>query len=153
VTLIASDPAIDPPEGIELVAFDELLRSADIVSLHAPLIDATRGLVGARELELMGPDTILVNTSRGGLVDQDALIAALSRRSIRAAALDVFTDEPPKSPQLLEFEQVVLSPHIGGLSDSSIQEMTRQAARNVLDILAGRTTPAIVNPQALDGGG
>jgi phosphoglycerate dehydrogenase-like enzyme len=150
VTLLASDPAVEPPEGIELVALDDLLRRADIISLHAPLIDATRGLLGAHELELMGPDAILVNTSRGGLVDHDALVTALADRSIRAAALDVFADEPPKSPRLLEFDQVVLSPHIGGLSDSSIQEMTRQAARNVLDILAGRTTPAIVNPQAFE---
>jgi phosphoglycerate dehydrogenase-like enzyme len=151
VTMIASDPEVEPPPGIELLAVDELLRRADIVSLHAPLVDATRGLIGARELELMGPDAILVNTSRGGLVDHDALVEALDARSIRAAALDVFADEPPKSPQLFGFDQVVLSPHIGGLSDASIQQMTRQAARNVLDILAGRATPAIINPQALDG--
>lgn len=150
VTLIASDPAVRRSDGIELVGLDELLRRADIVSLHAPLIDATRGLVGARELELMGPDAILVNTARGGLVDHDALAAALATRSIRAAALDVFADEPPKSPELFDFDHVVLSPHIGGLSDGSIQEMTRQAARNVLDILAGRRTPAIVNPEALE---
>jgi D-3-phosphoglycerate dehydrogenase len=151
VTMIASDPEVEPPPGIELMAVDELLRRADIVSLHAPLVDATRGLIGARELELMGPDAILVNTSRGGLVDHDALVQALDAQTIRAAALDVFADEPPKSPQLFGFDQVVLSPHIGGLSDASIQQMTRQAARNVLDILAGRATPAIVNPQALDG--
>jgi phosphoglycerate dehydrogenase-like enzyme len=148
-TLIAFDPGLASADGIELVAMDDLLRRADIVSLHAPLIESTRGLMGERELTLMGPDAILVNTARGGLVDHDALVAALAQGSIRAAALDVFADEPPKSTRLFDFEQVVLSPHIGGLSDSSIQEMTRQAARNVLDILAGRATPAIVNPQAL----
>jgi phosphoglycerate dehydrogenase-like enzyme len=150
VTIIASDPATAPPDGIELVTIDELLGRAHIVSLHAPLVAATRGLIGARELGLMGPDAILVNTSRGGLVDQDALVVALDEGAIRAAALDVFADEPPKSRQLFGSNRVVLSPHIGGLSDVSIQQMTRQAARNVLDILAGRATPAVINPQALE---
>jgi phosphoglycerate dehydrogenase-like enzyme len=149
VRLIASDPVAAPAAGVDLVATDELLRQADIITLHAPLLDETRGLIGEPELEAMGPDTILVNTSRGGLVDQDALVGALRRDSIRAAALDVFEDEPPQAPELFEFDRVVLSPHIGGLSDVSIQEMTRQAARNVLDILAGREGPAIVNPEAL----
>lgn len=152
VTLIAFDPAGDHRRGVELVSMDDLLRRADIVLLHAPLVDETRGLIGRRELEAMGPNAILVNTSRGGLVDQDALIEALERGSIRAAALDVFANEPPTATDLLNFDQVVLSPHIAGLSDLSIREMTRQAARNVLDILAGRNTPAIVNPQALDPG-
>jgi phosphoglycerate dehydrogenase-like enzyme len=150
VTMVAADPVAEPPAGLELMPIDKLLRSADVVSLHAPLVDETRGMIGSRELELMGPEAILVNTSRGGLVDEDALVDALERRTIRAAALDVFAEEPPTSPRLVGFDNVVLSPHIGGLSDVSIQQMTRQAARNVLDILAGRATAAIVNPEAFD---
>ncbi|MGH2712499.1 MAG: 2-hydroxyacid dehydrogenase, partial [Thermoleophilaceae bacterium] len=156
VRLLVSDPAATRRENLELVDLPELLERADIVTLHLPLQDATRHLIGARELGRMDGETILVNTSRGGLIDEPALIDALSRRRLRAAALDVFEDEPPVSDRLRRLPNVVLSPHIAGLSHASIAAMTRQATKSILDTLAGRLTPAVRNPAALasdsDGG-
>lgn len=150
-TILVSDPAAVPDDGYALVELQELLLRADVVSLHAPLSDSTRGMIGPPELARMGPGAILVNTSRGGLVDESALCDALEQGILRAAALDVFADEPPRSERLVRLPNVVLSPHIAGLSDESIRAMTRQATRNVLDVLARRTTSAVLNPEVLDG--
>jgi phosphoglycerate dehydrogenase-like enzyme len=152
VRLLGRDPEATWRDDLELVGLEELLERADIVTLHLPLRDATRHLIGAPELERMDGETILVNTSRGGLIDEPALIHALSRKLLRAAALDVFEDEPPLSDQLRGLPNVVLSPHIAGLSDASIAAMTRQATKSILDTLAGRVTPAVRNPAALASG-
>lgn len=149
VRLLVSDPAVTRSPSFELVGLHELLGRADIVTLHLPLRDSTRHIIGARELERMHPGAILVNTSRGGLIDESALIDALSGGALRAAALDVFEDEPPMSDGLQGLPNVVLSPHIAGLSDASIAAMTRQATKSVLDTLAGRLTPAVRNPTVL----
>lgn len=135
--IVVADPAFASADGAELVTLDELLVRADIVSLHVPLLDVTRGLIGAREIALMRPEAILVNTSRGGLVDEPSLVEALLGGRLRAAALDVFEDEPLLAPELLELSNVVLTPHIAGLSVGSIAAMTRQATRSVLDVLGG----------------
>jgi phosphoglycerate dehydrogenase-like enzyme len=148
-TLVATDPAFAEADGCPLVELDELLRRADVVSLHVPLSASTRAMIGARELALMRPTGILVNTSRGALVDEAALLDALEHGGLRAAALDVFRDEPPRTDRLRRLPNVVLSPHIAGLSDESIRVMTRQATRNVLDVLAGRLTDAVLNPEVL----
>ena len=101
--------------GYRLVELDELLRRADFVSLHAPLTAETRHLIDARRLALMKPGAILVNTARGGLVDEAALVRALEEKRIGGAALDVFEVEPlpPDSP-LRRLDQVVLTPHVAG---------------------------------------
>jgi phosphoglycerate dehydrogenase-like enzyme len=150
IRLLVADPALDGVEGGELVALDELLRRADVVSLHLPLRAATRRLIGARELALLGPEGILVNTARGGLVDQGALVRALTRGGVRAAALDVFEAEPTVPPALFALPNVVLTPHIGGLSDRSVDAMVKLATRSVIQVLAGRPDRrVIVNPDAL----
>jgi phosphoglycerate dehydrogenase-like enzyme len=150
VDLVVCDPAPTGVEGAVPVELDELLARADVVSLHLPLVEATRGIVGAAELARMGPDAILVNTSRGGLVDERALAAALARGDIRAAALDVFADEPAVPPELAELENVILTPHIGGLSVRSIAAMTEMATGHVLGVLAGRPPAgAVANPAVL----
>jgi phosphoglycerate dehydrogenase-like enzyme len=153
VRLLATDPALEALDGPELVPLDELLGRADIVSLHAPLTEETRGMLDGKRLALMPEQAILVNTARGPLVDEAALIEALEKRSIRAAALDVFADEPPADSRLLRLDNVVASPHIGGLSDRSIAEMTRRATQNVLDVLDGQVSDAVVNPEALGSSG
>jgi phosphoglycerate dehydrogenase-like enzyme len=151
VELLVTDPAIDE-DGSTFVAFEELLRRADVVSLHAPLSEATRRLVGARELALLQPSAVLVNTARGGLVDEAALVERLSSGGLRAAALDVFADEPAVPRTLRGLPNVVLSPHVGGLSTRSIQAMTEAATQHVLDVLDGRPDPSVVaNPEVLDG--
>ncbi|HKG39318.1 MAG TPA: phosphoglycerate dehydrogenase [Conexibacter sp.] len=147
--LLVCDPVAEPQEGIELVELDELLRRSEVVSLHAPLLAETENLIGARELALMRDDAILLNTSRGRLIDEDALFVALRDGSLRGAALDVFADEPPAGSPLLELPNIVLSPHIGGISERSMATMTRQATASVVDVLAGREPVGVLNPAAL----
>ncbi len=127
---------------------EELLAWADVVTLHAPLTPATRGLIGTAELAAMRPDAILVNASRGGLVDEPALVDALASGRLRAAALDVFADEPPTNGALMRLPNVVLSPHIGGLSREAIDSMARCCVQQVLDVLDGRRPDGVVNPDA-----
>jgi phosphoglycerate dehydrogenase-like enzyme len=141
--------ACDPAEP-DTVALDELLERADVVSLHLPLTDATRGIVGAAALARMAAHAVLVNTSRGGLVDEPALVEALRNGGIRAAALDVFADEPRLPDGLAGLPNVVLTPHIGGLSERSIARMTERATDHVLAVLGGRPDrESVANPEVL----
>jgi phosphoglycerate dehydrogenase-like enzyme len=138
--------------GVRFVLLSELLRTSDIVSLHVPLTDATRRMIGARELGLMKPGAILVNTARGGLVDETALVRALEEKRIGGAALDVFEVEPlPADSPLRRLDQVVLTPHVGGLSAASLQAMAERCVENVLAVLRGRDPgPGLVlNPEVL----
>jgi phosphoglycerate dehydrogenase-like enzyme len=153
VTLLVADPAFRGDAHAERVELPELARRADIVSLHLPLTAATRRIVGERELALMRPGTIVVNTSRGGLIDETALAARLRDGRLRAAALDVFEDEPAVPAALTGLANVVLTPHIGGLSVASIAAMTEQATSHVLAVLGGRPDPAfLANPDVLGRG-
>jgi phosphoglycerate dehydrogenase-like enzyme len=149
VRLLFSDPVEQEAAGAERVSLDDLLRESDVVSIHAPLLPSTRQLLGRRELALMRDDAVLVNTARGGVVDEQALIEALEAGRLRAAALDVFDHEPPRSSRLLALQNVVLSPHVGGISDRSIHEMTRRATSSVIDVLEARIPPDIANPDVL----
>jgi phosphoglycerate dehydrogenase-like enzyme len=151
VEVLVADPALPSADGLRVVALGELLRRADVVTLHVPLDARTRGLIGAPELAAMRADAVLVNTARGGLVDEAALVAALDAGRLRAVALDVFEDEPAVSPALLARSNVTVTPHIGGLSDRSIARMTEQATESVLAVLAGRPDRAsIANPAVLE---
>ena len=153
VALLVCDPAA-PAAGIERVSLPELLRRSDVVSLHLPLTDATAGLIGAAELGLMPQSAVLVNTSRGGLIDEYALAGALRGGRLRGAALDVFADEPDVPRVLADLSNVVLTPHIGGLSERSIASMTERATSHVLDALRGvPDASAVANPAVLARGG
>jgi D-3-phosphoglycerate dehydrogenase len=150
VQLLVCDPAAQPRGGVETVTLPILLRRSDVVSIHAPLTDGTRGLIGRRELGLLRPEAVLVNTSRGGLVDESALADALRDGRVRAAALDVFEDEPNVPGALAGLPNVVLTPHIGGLSRRSVESMTERATSHVLDALGGRPdSAAVANPAVL----
>jgi phosphoglycerate dehydrogenase-like enzyme len=142
--LLACDVVAREADGIELVPLDELLRRAQILTVHVPLADSTRGMIGRRELALMRPGAILVNAARGGIVDEAALADALAAGRLRAAALDVFEDEPPWGSRLLELPNVVLSPHVAALSVDSIGRMLRLASRSVVEVLAGRPPDGLV---------
>jgi phosphoglycerate dehydrogenase-like enzyme len=151
VDLLVCDPALDAVDGLAVVSLSELLARADVVSLHVPLRESTRHLISATELAHLGPRGVLVNTSRGGLVDERALTEALAAGRLRAAALDVFADEPTVPSGLAELSNVVLTPHIGGLSDRSIAEMTEKATASVIAVLNGHPDPATVaNPDVLE---
>jgi phosphoglycerate dehydrogenase-like enzyme len=150
VRLLVCDPAPPAVGPWEIVDLPTLLEHSDVVSLHLPLTAATRGLIGADSLAAMRSSAVLVNTSRGGLVDERALHAALAAGRLRAAALDVFADEPAVPPELAALPNVVLTPHIGGLSERSIARMTERATQHVLDVLRGTPDPAAVaNPDVL----
>lgn len=123
---------------------DELMAASDVVSLHVPLTDGTRHLVDARRLALMRPSAILVNTSRGPVVDEGALGEALLAERIAGAGLDVFEHEPRVDPRLLRARNAVLLPHIGSATREARTGMAELAARNAIEVLAGRRPPNVV---------
>ena len=130
-------PEAERELGACRMGLDELLGSSDFVSLHTPLTPQTRHLIGERELSLMKPTAVLVNTARGPVVDEAALAAALAGERIFAAGLDVFEREPEVHPGLLELENVVLAPHIASASFETRDRMASLAARNVVAVLGG----------------
>ena len=140
----------DPVLGGRSTPLDELLARSTVVSLHCPLLPETRHLINTETLRLMRPDAVLVNAARGAIVDELALIDALRSGVIAGAALDVFELEPPGESPLLSMENVIVSPHIAGLSTVSVAEMTRRATRAVLDVVYGRPVEHLVNHQALE---
>ena len=151
--VVAHDPFVatdrSPVEGVELTALDELLARADFVTLHVPLSDATRHLIDARALALMKPGARLVNAARGGLVDEQALAAALAAGHLRGAALDVLEREPPPADHpLLAREDVVLTPHLGASSDEAQRNVAVDIARQIADYLADGVAVNAVNAPA-----
>lgn len=150
--VLVTDPFQRAQPPARDASLDELLGTAEIVSIHTPLTPDTHNMIGQRELALMRPDAILVNTSRGGVVDEAALVTRLESGKLRAAALDVYAVEPPRPTRLLELANVVVTPHTAGISERSIHDMVDQATDAVLAVLGGRPqSAAIRNPEALDG--
>jgi gluconate 2-dehydrogenase len=139
-------PEIEQTCRATFVSKDELLMQADIVTLHVPYSPATHHLIGKKELEKMKPSAILINASRGGIVDDSALIEALRKGTIAAAGLDVFENEPKLNPGLLELKNVVLAPHIASSSKATRLKMAMLAARNLVAALTGKTPPNLLNP-------
>jgi phosphoglycerate dehydrogenase-like enzyme len=132
------------------VSLDELLAQADYVSLHCPLNESTRGLIGARELGLMKPTGYLINTARGGIVEEDALHDALSRRQIAGAAIDCFATEPlPRAPKLAELDNVLLAPHCIAWSHELFRDIGRAAFQGMIELAAGRPPRGMINPEVL----
>jgi len=123
--------------GARYLELDELLETADFVSIHTPLTDETSHLIGAAELAKMKPESVLVNTSRGPVVDEAALADALAEGRIFAAGLDVYEEEPTVHPKLMELENVVLAPHIGSASVETRDRMAVLAAENLAAVLRG----------------
>lgn len=143
-----------PGEQVEAepVSLDDLLRRSDFVSLHVPLTPQTRGLIGARELALMKPTAILINTARGPVVDVKALYAALKNGTIAVAALDVTDPEPvPLDDPLLALDNCLIIPHLGSASHTTRGKMARMAAENLLAGLRGERLPNCVNPGVYGG--
>jgi glyoxylate reductase len=126
---------------------DELLERSDIVSLHVPLSEATHHLIGAPELARMKRTAVLINTARGPVVDEDALVDALEAGSIYGAGLDVFDGEPKVHPRLLTAPRTTMLPHIGSATIATRTRMARLACQGVCDVLAGRTPPNVVLPK------
>jgi glyoxylate reductase len=141
--LYESRRAVTPPRGFawERRPLDEVLAEADFISLHVPLTEATRHLIGARELSLMKPTAILINTARGPVVDEKALVSALKAGTIAGAGLDVYEQEPLVHPGLVELPNVVLLPHLGSATLETRIRMGRICLDNIEAVLNGRPAP------------
>lgn len=145
--LLVHDPFIEPGAGIPpLVELDELLERSDVVSLHAPLTAETRGMISKRELELMGQDALLINTSRGPLVVLDDLLDALRSGAIGGAALDVFDVEPLDASRIEGVPNLIVTPHMAYYSEAALQESQRKATTQVVKVLSGEDPDYRVSP-------
>jgi len=147
-------PRRKPPEeeraaGIIYAPLDELLAQSDFVSLHSPLRPETRHQIGARELRLMKRSAYLINTARGPIVDEAALVRALERRQIAGAGLDVFEREPEVTPTLKKMPNVVLTPHLGSAVAELREEMAHVVVDNIMALIEGRPPANCVNPEVL----
>jgi D-3-phosphoglycerate dehydrogenase / 2-oxoglutarate reductase len=151
VEVIAFDPYIkEVPEGVTLKDFDTVLKESDFISVHCPLNDSTRHLIGEKEFKKMERKPLLINTSRGPIVNEEALNQALKEGLISGVGLDVLEKEPPDSQSpLLTMENVILSPHISFYSVESISELKRRTAKNVVDVLSGRRPASVVNREVI----
>ncbi|MDO8655093.1 MAG: D-glycerate dehydrogenase [bacterium] len=130
--------------GIVYASLEEVLGTADAVTIHVSLSASTRHLLGAKELALMKPTAYLVNTSRGAVIDEKELVKALQEKRIAGAALDVFEEEPNLSPGLVDLENVVLTPHVASASREARSKMAELAAQNIIAALSGATPPNLV---------
>ena len=135
--------------GLTFVPLDDLLRQSDFVSLHSPLNAETRHQIGARELRLMKKNAFIINTARGPLIDEAALIRALKAKRIAGAGLDVFEFEPKVSAELKRMSNVVLNPHLGSADVETREVMANIVVDNIEALLAGKTPPGCVNPEVL----
>jgi D-3-phosphoglycerate dehydrogenase len=149
VRLVGSDPYIRPEAAaklaVELLPLETLIERADVITLHVPLTSATRDLIGAREIGRMKPGARLVNCSRGGVVDEAALVTALNRGHLAGAALDVFAQEPPNNPELLASDRVVLTPHLGASTEEAQVAAAVEVAHQILAVLDDQPVRYAVN--------
>ena len=150
LTVLDYDPFVSADamaaEGVRAAGLDEVLSESDFVSLHCPLMDETRHLIGQRELRMMKPRAVLINTSRGPVVDEPALVRALAEGWIAAAGLDVFEQEPtPTDNPLLKLDNVVATPHIAGQSDLTPEKQWRLSMESAIDLAKGRWPRSYVN--------
>ncbi len=154
-TPLAYDPHLDArtfeEAGVRQVGLDLLLAEADFVSIHCPLTNETRGLIGRRELALMKRDAYLINTARGGIVDEDALHDALANHRIAGAALDCFADEPVIRPHRFgELDNVLLAPHCIAWTDELFRDIGRSVCQGMVDLSLGKIPQGVVNPEVFD---
>ena len=153
MTVLSHDPFVEQaaaPEGVRMTSLDQLLTESDFVTLHAPLIPETRGMIGTRELRLMKSDAFLINAARGPLIDEPALIEALGKGEIGGAGLDVLEDTaPPDDHPLFAFDNVIITPHTAFFSQASTIELEERTAREVVRVLNGEMPEVLVNPDVL----
>jgi lactate dehydrogenase-like 2-hydroxyacid dehydrogenase len=129
------------------VALDDLLRESDFISIHLPYNEETHHLIDAEKMKRMKKTAILINTARGPIIDENALVAALREKWITAAGLDVYENEPEMAPGLADLENATLAPHIGSATTHARNEMSRIAAENLLSVLKGKKPEFTVNPE------
>ena len=145
---VAPVPAFEAETGATFVDRDTLLRQSDYVSLNCPILPSTFHMLGAREFGLMKKNAILINTARGAVVDEMAMIEALKSGQIMGAGLDVFEYEPEIAKELLAMDNVVLSPHVASAETETREEMATMCANNILAFFRGETPPNLLNPES-----
>lgn len=155
VKLLAYDPYVSPAQAKEvdakLVGLEDLLKQSDYVTLHATLTEETRHLIGEKELSMMKKTAHLINTARGGLIDESALVKALKEGEIAGAGLDVFEPEPPEHENpLLHLPNVVVTPHMAGWSDEAVYREQEEAALEIKLVLKGESPRYPINPEVLE---
>jgi lactate dehydrogenase-like 2-hydroxyacid dehydrogenase len=143
------DEEIERKLDTRWVSLDELLGKSDFVVLQVPYSPETHHLIGAAQLSKMKRNAILINSTRGGVVDDKALISALRNGTIRAAGLDVFENEPKLNPAFLDLDNVVLAPHVGSSTEATRRAMAMTAAKNAVAVLTGSTPPNLINADAI----
>ncbi|MEQ6358761.1 glyoxylate reductase [Thermoanaerobacter thermohydrosulfuricus] len=136
--------------GAQYVDLDTLLKESDFVSIHVPLTPETRHLIGEKELKLMKKSAILINTGRGPVVDEKALVKALKNKDIYAAGLDVYEREPMFEEELAQLDNVVMLPHIGSATEEARRDMSILVAQNIIDVIEGRVPRTLVNKDVLN---
>jgi D-3-phosphoglycerate dehydrogenase len=154
-TLLAADPYVSSDVastyGVQLVELHELLSRSDIVSVHAPLAEETFHLLGQREFAVIKPGAVLVNTSRGPVIDEEAMVDALRTGRLGAVGLDVLEQEPPKPDNpLLDLDCVTITPHVAAYAEESVRDMYHGACLIALDVINGRWPESVVNPEVRD---
>jgi len=152
---LAFSPTLDEPRarelGIRAVALDELLQQADFVSIHCPLNASTRGLIGERELRLMKPTAYLLNTARGGIVEEDALFEILKEQRIAGAALDCFVEEPVTKPHRLgQLDNVILGPHSIAWTHELFRDIGRAVTAGMIEVAHGKKPHGLLNPEVYE---
>ncbi len=143
-------PELEKELGISFLSFEDLLGTCDFISIHCPLSPETKSLIGEKELKMMKKTAILINTSRGPVVDQKALARALKEEWIAGAGLDVFEKEPMDAEDpLLQLDNIAMTPHLGSASTKTREDMAIKAVTNLLAGLEGKTPPNLLNPEVL----
>ena len=130
--------ALEKNLGLEYAELDAVLKQADFISVHVPLLESTRHLISADKIAMMKPSAYLINTSRGPVVDEKAMVEALRNKTIKGAGLDVFEEEPKMAPGLAELDNVVLTPHTASATEETRGAMSELAAKNIIEVLEGR---------------
>ena len=143
--VIAFDPFAQIPSEIKVASLDELLKKANVITLHIPLTEESKNLIDSKSIAKMKTGVVLVNCSRGALIDLDAALTALNSGKIGGVGLDVFDPEPPIHHPIFDHENVALTPHVMGLSIKATLATSVDAAQGVRDVLEGRTPKAIAN--------
>lgn len=131
--------------NIKYVNLNELLQKSDYITIHIPLNDSTRNMIDWKELQQVKEGAFLINTSRGGIINENALFESLKNKILKGVALDAFTTEPLKKSPLMKLDNVILTPHIGGYTEEAIESMGLQAAQNLIDALEGKKSKNRVN--------
>ncbi len=144
---VVRDPDFASRFDVQYAELEEILKNADFISLHVPLLKSTRGLIGREELQAMKSTAYLIHAARGGVVDESALHQALTEGWIAGAAADVFEHEPPEGSPLLELDNFIATPHMGVFTDRTLARVALINAQAIVDVLEGRRPQNVVNPQ------